>query len=86
MHMIRREIEVDPATDEALNDLANQYGGDLGQALAELVHSREGIESFLDQVESVQQELLRQQRDASGKAYSEGRVVPWETIKRRNRL
>jgi hypothetical protein len=44
--MVSREIQIDEETDRLLSDLAKDYEGDLGLALTELVHARDGLQSF----------------------------------------
>jgi hypothetical protein len=84
--MVRRRIDFDEETDRHLADLAQDFGGDLGQALAELMQSRESIESFLDQCEESNQAALRAQRDQSARDFREGQAVSWSEGKRRNHL
>jgi hypothetical protein len=38
--MIRREIDIDEESDQILAALAAEHQGDIGKALAELLHSR----------------------------------------------
>ena len=44
--MVSRQIQIDEDTDRMLSELAKEYEGDLGLALAELVHAREGARKF----------------------------------------
>jgi len=80
-----RQIEFDEETDRLLADLAQEYGGDLGKALADLVRSHENLESFLDQCENAQSSL-RTQKEQSEQDFREGRVITWDEVKRRNGL
>jgi hypothetical protein len=84
--MVRRQIDFDEETDRRLADLAQDFGGDLGQALAELMQSRESVESFLDHCEESHQAALTVQRDQSEREFREGRTVAWSEVKRRNHL
>ena len=84
--MVRRQIECDEETDRRLTDLADDFGGDLGQALSELVQSRESVESFLDECEAASQVALARQKQQSEQSFREGRTVTWEEVKRINRL
>jgi hypothetical protein len=84
--MIRREINLDEESDRILSELAQDYEGDAGKALAELLHARGGIEAFADACEEAQRELLLAQKDRSEREFRDGRVVSWEEVKRRNHL
>ena len=48
--MLRREI--DQESDRILTELASEFEGDLSQALAHLLQTREHLETFADQSES----------------------------------
>jgi hypothetical protein len=84
--MIRRQIDCDEETDRSLTDLAQDYGGDLSQALAELMRTRESVESFLDQCEEDNRALLQQQVQTSELDFRAGNTVAWTEVKRRNHL
>lgn len=84
--MIHRQIDVDEETDRKLEDLARSYGGDLSEALADLMRSRECVETFLDQLEEANVATLRQQIERSEREFRTGKTIPWTEVKRRNRL
>ena len=84
--MVRREIEIDEDTDRILTELASQYQGDLSQALAELVHSRLGLEAFAERSEAAHESTLRSLRDRAEADFREGRAVTWEDVKANNAL
>ena len=84
--MVRREIEIDEDTDRLLNELASEYQGDLSLALADLVHTRAGLEEFAEQREAAHQDALRNMRDRSEADFREGRTVAWDEVKARNGL
>ncbi len=84
--MVSRQIQIDEDTDRMLLELAKEYEGDLGLALAELVHAREGLESFVEQAEAVENASLTSQLERAERDFREGRSTPWEEVKRRNRL
>jgi uncharacterized NAD(P)/FAD-binding protein YdhS len=84
--MVLRQIEFDEETDRSLTALAQDHGGDLNQTLAELMRTRESLESFLDQCEENHQAQLRQQLEASQRDFRAGSTVPWTEVKRRNHL
>lgn len=77
--MIRREIDLDEEIDRILSGLAEDYEGDRGKALAELLRAHEGVEAFLGECEEAHRESLIAQRSSDG-------TVPWEELKRRNGL
>ena len=81
-----RQIEFDEDTDRILAELAQEYGGDLGKALADLVRSHESLESFLEQCEETQGTSLAAQKERSEQGFHEGRVISWDEVKRRNAL
>jgi hypothetical protein len=83
--MVRREIELDEESNQLLNELAEEYGGDAGRALTELLHSREGVEKFLDISEAEQSGVLRTQKARAERGSRESFTV-WEEIKRRHNL
>ncbi len=84
--VVRREIEIDEDTNRLLTELASEYKGDLGLALAYLVHAREGLEDFAERSEAAHQGRLLAMRDRSEADFREGRTVTWEDVKTRNGL
>lgn len=83
---MRRHIDFDEETDRSLADLAQDYGGDLNQALSDLLRSRESVESFLDQCEAAHRDSLQTQVRQSERDFEAGRGIPWSEVKRRNGL
>jgi hypothetical protein len=77
--MIRREIDLDEESDQILSGLAEDYEGDRGKALADLLHAHQSIEDFVGEVEEAHRDSLIAQRSSE-------RTVPWEEVKRRNGL
>jgi hypothetical protein len=84
--MVRRQIDFDEETDRNLANLAEDYGGNLNEALADLLRSRESIESFLDSCEEAQRDSIQQQLRRSEREFASGATVPWTELKRRNGL
>jgi hypothetical protein len=84
--MVRREIEIDEETDRLLTGLASEYEGDLGAALADLVHSRQDIDELAERSEAAYEHRLRDLRDKAEAEFREGHTVSWEDVKRRNGL
>ena len=58
----------------------------LSKALAELVHTREANEAFMDLQEELQREVLMKQVERSEREYREGNFTTWDEVKRRNGL
>ncbi len=77
--MIRREIDLDEESDRILSELAQEYEGDAGKALADLLHAHQSIEDFVGKCEEAHRDSLIAQR-------SNERMVPWEEVRRRNGL
>ncbi|MGI8743343.1 MAG: hypothetical protein ACR2NN_12385 [Bryobacteraceae bacterium] len=84
--MVRREIDFDEETDRMVAELAQQYSGDAGQALAELVHAHESLELFVDQCEEAHRDSLVVQRESAESGFRNGRFTSWDEVKRRNGL
>jgi hypothetical protein len=84
--MVRRQIELDDETDRQLEELAQEYEGNLGQALAGLLRTRDNVESLLDEHEERHRDVLLTQRDRAEAGFQPDRATPWAEIKRRNSL
>lgn len=84
--MVRREIEIDEHTDRVLSELASEYEGGLGSALADFVQSYEALEGLAGRTENEQVKILRTLRDRSEADFRSGRVVGWGEVKTRNGL
>jgi len=83
--MVKRQIELDEESDQLLSQLAQEYGGDAGQALRELLRSREGIEEFVDACEAAHSDILLVQKERVERGGKES-FTAWEEIKRRHNL
>ena len=84
--MVRREIEIDEETDRLLSELASEYQGDLGSALADLVQTRGGVEELADRSEAARGSALQSLRERSEADFESGRTVTWKDVKARNSL
>ena len=84
--MVRREIEIDEATDRILTELSSQYQDDFSQAIAQLVHAHQGLEAFAERSEAAHEITLRSLRDRAETDFREGRTVTWEGVKANNSL
>jgi hypothetical protein len=84
--MVTREMFLDEETDRRLADLAGDYQGDIGKAVADLVRAEESIAAFLDQCEETYSESLAKQRQRSEQEFRDGHSIPWEEIKRTHGL
>jgi hypothetical protein len=83
--VVRREIELDEESDRLLDQLARECGGDAGRALSELLHSRAGVEEFVETCEAAHRDLLLRQRERAERESSQG-FTAWEEVKRRHNL
>ena len=79
--MVSRQIEIDEDTDRVLTELAAEYEGDSGLALADLVYARGGLEEFAQRIEEEQGNALRLLRDRDEADFRENRTVPWDEVK-----
>jgi hypothetical protein len=84
--MVRRQIDFDEETDRILSELAQDFEGDVGKALADLVHAHESIETFVEQCEEAHRAALLAQVEGSERAFREGRVTTWGEVRRRSRV
>jgi len=83
--MVRREIEIDEETDRLLAELAAEYQGNLGKAVADLVLAHEGLENFVEQSEGLLGDsMMRQIRDRAEADFHEGRTVGWACFQSNN--
>jgi hypothetical protein len=84
--MVLRSIEIDEDTDRLLADLAAEYQGDLSRALSDLVHAREGLDSFAERTESANEVALSALRSQAEEDFRNGRAVNWDELKARHNL
>ncbi len=84
--MAVRQIQLSPEADPILDTVSAAFGGDPGRAVSELLIAHESIESFLDEVENLNEEELLRQRDRSAREFVNGFAVSWEKIKLNNGL
>ena len=84
--MIRHQIEIDEETYRKLAGIAEDYDGDVGKAVAELVAQHDGMEELLDESERANHEFLLQQKKRAEAGFREGRFTTLEEVKRQNNL
>ena len=84
--MIRRQIDLDDESDRILSGLAEEYQGDVGQALADLLQAHKSVEAFVEECEEAQRDSLLAQKERSELGFREGRSTTWDEVKRRNDL
>ncbi len=84
--MVHRDIEIDEDTNRLLTDLASDHDGNLGLALADLVHAREGLEEFAERSELACEPGLRVLRDKAETDFRDKRTVSWKDVKACNGL
>ncbi|MBV8904556.1 MAG: hypothetical protein JOZ22_13060 [Acidobacteriia bacterium] len=83
--MVRRQIELDEESDQLLNQFAQEYGGDAGRAVRELLHSRQRVEEFVDFCEAAHADILLEQKQRAEGGARET-FTAWEEIKRLHNL
>jgi len=66
--------------------LQQRHGGNRSLALREALKVQEVMEDWLDQIETANAGVLREQKERSEKGFREGRFTTWEEVKRRLRL
>jgi hypothetical protein len=81
--MVRRQIDFDEDTDRMLAELARDYQGDLGKAVADLVRAHAGLEAFVEKCEQTQRSSLLVQTERAERGFAEGRFTSWEEVSRR---
>jgi len=84
--MIKRQIDLDEESDRILSGLAQDYHGDLGGALADLLQAHQTVEAFVEECEEAHRDLLLTQKERSERDFREGRFTTWDEVKRRNHL
>ena len=83
--MVHREIEIDEETDRKLTGIAEDYDGDLGKALAELVAQHDGMEALLEETERINHDHLLQQRERAEQPLNEVGFTAWKDVIQRNK-
>jgi hypothetical protein len=81
-----RPLQLSSEADPILDSAAAAFGGAPSLAVSELLVAHESIESFLDEVESLNAEDLIRQRDRSAREFRDRFAVSWEEIKLKNGL
>jgi thymidine kinase len=84
--MVRRQIELDEDSDRILSGLADDYQGDLGKALADLLHTHRSMEEFVAACEEAERDSLLTQKKRAERGFAEGRFTPWKQVKIDNDL
>ena len=84
--MVAKKIELDEDTSKILDSMATAYDGNVSLAISELLHSREIVESFLDQLETCQATVLAAQKERAERGFREGRSTSWQEVKSKNGL
>jgi hypothetical protein len=84
--MVRRQIELDEDSDRILAALAEDYQGDLGKALAELLRTHRSVEEFVEASEEAERDSLLAQKERAERGFGEGRFTPWHKVKNDNNL
>ncbi|HXM45077.1 MAG TPA: hypothetical protein VN924_27810 [Bryobacteraceae bacterium] len=84
--MIRRQIDLDEESDRILSGLAQDYHGDMGGALADLLQAHQSVEAFVEECEEAHRDSLFAQKQRAERGFREGRFTTWDEVKRRNGL
>lgn len=84
--MKRRQILLDEESDRVLAELAESHSGDRSLAVREILRAHKASESTLDDLERAHAPELLRQKLQSEKSFREGTAIPWDPIKRRNKL
>ena len=84
--MVRRQIDLDEESDRILSGLAEEYQGDLGRALADLLRTHKSVEAFVEGCEEAHRDLLLAQKQRAERGFREGRFTTWDEVKSRNDL
>jgi hypothetical protein len=84
--MVKRQIDLDEESDRILSGLALDYHGDLGEALADLLHAHQTVEAFVEECEEAHRDSLFAQKQRAERGFLDGRFTTWDEVKRRNGL
>jgi hypothetical protein len=84
--MVHRQIDLDEETDRILSRLAEDYQGDAGKAIAELLRLHRGVESFAEESELAHRDSLIAQRERAERGFREGLFTAWDQVRRRHDL
>ena len=80
--MVKREIELDDESNQLLDSLAADHGGDASLVVRELLWMHSLSDSELDAIEECHQQELKLQKERSEREFQEGKVVSWPELKR----
>jgi len=69
-----------------LTSLAQDYKGDAGRALADLIHAHESLEAFVDECEEAHRDSLSEQVERAERGFRERRFTTRDEVKHRNQL
>ena len=84
--MKRRQILLDEESDRILDGMAQVHSGNRSLAVREALKTHKTVESMLQEMERAHDSELRHQKVRSEKSFRNGTAVPWEQVKKRNRL
>jgi hypothetical protein len=84
--MKRRQILLDDQSDRILDGMAQLYSGNRSLAMREVLKAHETVESMLQEMEHLHSGELRRQKARSEKSFRNGTAVPWEQVRKHNRL
>ncbi len=84
--MKRRQIVLDDQSDRILDGMAQLHNGNRSLAIREVLKTHETVESMLQEMERLYSGELRRQKVRSEKSFRDGTAVPWEQVRKLNRL
>lgn len=84
--MAVRQVVLDEESDRILAQLAEEYGGSVDRALAELIRAYGSLESLAEVSEADHSDALFAQRERAERGFREGRFTTWDEVQRLNRL
>jgi hypothetical protein len=84
--MKRRQILLDDKSDRILEEMAQFHSGNRSRVIREALKTHKTVDAILLEMERACAVELREQKSRSERSFREGTAVPWEQVKRRNRL
>jgi hypothetical protein len=84
--MKRRQILLDDQSDRILDGMAQLHSGNRSLAIREVLKMHETVESMLKEIERHHSAELRRQKVRSERSFRNGTAVPWEQVRKHNRL
>jgi len=77
---------LDDQSDRILDGMAELHSGNRSLAIREALKTHESVESILREMERTHADELRRQKVQSERSFRNGTAIPWEQVKKRNKL